>query len=289
MCNLTIFTLLLLSFFCATSSYGSIPDFFAELYAEVETEYIEHKAVDYKLYCDNYGVDPTASDNIKSFHHICFMHDLLTTYSAIDFAQGGFLKIPYLWHWNDPNPRHSILALPDTILLKRVKPPSNFRRYATKADIDRIPILFLGDLVSSTPNYYHSACGSFYTFGWCSEREMSFTAILSSWGYEAKIVQSGIHTFSRVLVSFTNVAGGTLILSAKVDNTFDSVNWEVRTPPVDVHEWRHDIGEGTQIEWYNTQALDESQLDALEAIGVSESTRSRILSMIRNSMLMSDR
>jgi hypothetical protein len=186
------------------------------------------------------------------------------------------LGIPYFWHWVEPNPRHEILLLPDSVALATVPPPAPYERYQTMADIDRLPVLYLGDLVTDQPKYAHPVCGRFFTFGWCSEREISYTALMQLLGYEGKIVQSGIHTWSAIRCVFKEVAGGAKVLTAEVDNTFDFVLWEDVPEGTIASEWTDDIGEGTQIRWYNRQARSVEQLAALRAVEVSAAAAARI-------------
>ena len=152
-----------------------------------------------------------------------FFHQLPTGSGAADGARGGYLGIPYFWHWIEPNPRHEIIILPDSVLLSTLSPPASYERYQSFADIDRLPALYLGDLVSEVPKYSHPICGAFFSFGWCSEREMAYVVLMRALGYPGKVKQSGIHTRSALWCSFRHVEGHTVILEAHVDNTFDQV------------------------------------------------------------------
>ena len=115
--------------------------------------------------------------------------------------------------------------------------------------IDRVPALYLVDLVTQTPGYAHPTCGSFSTFGWCSEREMSFVALMDLLGYKGKLRQSGVHTYSELWCEFETATGNELVLSARVDNTFDSVSWRPVSAYTGLDSWLQDIGTGTQIAW----------------------------------------
>lgn len=203
-----------------------------------------------------------------------FVHKLLTTSSAFDCASGGVLKTVYFWHWKTPNPRHSIIHLPDSIRLTGVRPPSGFSKYKSFADIDRFPIQYLSDLVTENASYLHPDCGAFYTFGWCSEREMSFGVLLGLYDFKYKIKQSGIHVWTDVLASVSQNSGVEINLILSFDNTFDSFKWDLLRISED--RWRKDIGVGSQIVTYNRIAKSKAQMNGVESILISGSVVDRI-------------
>ncbi|MBN1348103.1 hypothetical protein JXJ21_01705 [candidate division KSB1 bacterium] len=141
------------------------------------------------------------------------MHDLFTGISAQNYVSGGILQIPYFWHWIDPNPRHEIVFSENSTKLIKLKPPDEFSKYKSYADIDRTPCLYLSDLLSDEPKYYHEQCSEFYTFGWCSEREMAFNTLVELFGYKSKIKQEEIHTWTAVLTKFKNTKDETVIIN----------------------------------------------------------------------------
>ena len=262
----------------------SIHAFLQTLFIDVQEEYADARADQYASFCTRHELDSSSAINEKTYLQIHFFHDLLTCTDASNCSRGGMLDIPYFWHWVDPNPRHSIRLLPDSSLLSDLPPPQPYALYQAYADIDRVPALFLGDLVTATPKYTHPGCGSFFTFGWCSEREMSFVALMGSLGYLGKVKQSGIHTYSEVWCDLEQQGGGTIALSARVDNTFDSVQWRSIPAETTQDRWLEDIGAGTQIDWYNERARSWSQLEALRRIPVVPETRERILGQVRSSL-----
>ena len=71
-----------------------------------------------------------------------------------------------------------------------------YKKYKSAADADRRPYLYLKDLVSKKNKYYHPECSGFYTFGWCSEREMAFNCLLAIMGYKCKIKQEAYKRIS---------------------------------------------------------------------------------------------
>lgn len=269
---------------CPEKVSASLPVFFNELLVRNLVEYSSYREDEYDAFCSAHGIEPGDSANSFNFYRILFLHDMLTTVSACDCARGGFLRIPYFWHWRDPNPRHRIFSMPDSVLLCEQDPPPQYGRYKTRADIDRVPTVFLKDLVSEEAGYFHTGCGSFFSFGWCSEREMSYTSIIVSWGYEGKIRQSGIHTFSAVWCFFTTDDGTLKPFVANVDNTFDSLRWQEVEDGISPEQWRSDVGKGTQILWYNQTARSGAQLEALEGIEVGGKAERRIQRLINDSI-----
>ncbi len=263
---------------------ASIPDFFNELFTAVQTEYSAFRAAEFAEFCAENQLAAADPVNQETFFRVNFLHDLLTTSGAADCARGGFLRIPYFWHWIQPNPRHLITSLPEAKLLTAVKPPAPYERYASFADIDRVPALYLGDLVAEAPGYSHPHCGSFFSFGWCSEREMAFTALVVAWGYAGKIWQSGIHTYSVVCGEFKKTDGSAVVLAADVDNTFASISWHRIPGTMPQDQWLTDIGAGAQIAWYNRQARSPGQITALQETPVGAEARARISRLVRQAL-----
>jgi len=225
--KLLIILLLTTSLFCQEN----VATFLETLYNNYKDDYQSKNNTEFLQFCENNNIDRTKEINQKHYYFISFLHDLFTSSSASDFVAGGILDIPYLWHWEDPNPRHFITFLPNSVSLSKVSPPDEFSRYKTYADIDRTPVLYLNDLFSDKPKYYHEEFGEFYTFGWCSEREMAFNSLLSlyAFGYDCKIKQEGIHVWSEIWIEFINNDGTYSDIIVRVDNTFDTISWE--NPP----------------------------------------------------------
>lgn len=265
-------------------SRASLPSFFQQLFLEVEPSYAKLRASEFETFCASYGLDSLSADNRRIFLAVHFFHDLFTCSSASNCSRGGILQIPYFWHWVDPNPRHSIILLPDSTELVDVRPPAPYTRYRTFADIDRVPALYFADLITETPKYSHLQCGSFFTFGWCSEREMSFIALMTSIGYRGKIQQQGIHMYSVLWCEFDARNGEKKVLAANVDNTFDSISWHAVSNNATLDGWLRDIGSGTEIGWYNRVARSEEQREKLRAMPVSDATRQRILEQVREAL-----
>lgn len=273
-------TLILITLTCATGTAETLPQFITDLSSEFESQCLLKDSAEYQEVCRKLNLAPENETNKATFATITLVHDLMTGTSARDCSSGGILHIPYFWHWIKPNPRHSIRHLPDSLLLTKLKPPSGYGQYKTFADVDRRPALFLSDMVSAEPGYYHPDCGSFYTFGWCSEREMAFSCLMKVLGYRSKIVQSGIHTWSVVLLAMTKTDGTESPFEVFVDNTFDMVNWGQHSDRND-RTWESDFGAGTQIEWYNSIASSEAEVDKVRQVEVPETSADRIRLLIK--------
>lgn len=263
---------------------ASIPELFNGILNDVQEEYFQIRSSEFESLCTSHGLDSANARNREKFLQIHFLHDLLTTNAARNCAAGGFLEIPYFWHWVEPNPRHSISSVPQGVLLTEVPPPKKYKRYKTFADIGRVPDLFLGDLITETPLYSHPQCGSFFSFGWCSEREMSYTAVMLAWGFPGKIVQEGIHTWSMVWCDYAATDGSIISMEARVDNTFDTVSWQKVATSVKVDQWLKNTGNGSHVDHYNRKARSSVEAEAINSKTASRSARDRILDKVKSAI-----
>ncbi len=263
------FFLIVLLFVQNAWGQATLPEYFESLYTRHSPVYKKLKYEDYDKISKKFGLDKDNQQNQKNYFQILFFHDLFTGAFCIDFTSGGMLEIPYVFHWQKPNPRHSITYLSKSLPLSKVDPPKEFRRYKTYGDIDRIPSLYIGDLFSKEPKYYHPTCGKFYTFGWCSEREMAYNAVLAMSGYKCKIKQKGIHTWSEVWLVFKKTDGTSLNLSASIDNSIDRVDWKIIPKGINQKDWIKEWGAGTQIRWYNNVIKSEAEKKKLMQMTVS--------------------
>ncbi len=268
----------------APPSEASIPDFFRQLALEFREQYAQHHGDEFVVLCLDHGIDQTDAGNQEVYYEIAFIHDLLTGAGASNCARGGLLRIPYFWHWVEPNPRHDIRLRAESVRLVDTPPPAPYVRYRTQADIDRVPALYFSDLVTEEPRYSHPDCGDFYTFGWCSEREMAFTALMYALGYEGKIVQFGIHVWSVLRCRFKSADGSVVMLAVHVDNTFDELRYE-RLPKDDSpNQWSQDCGHGSQVAWYNRTARSSAQVEGMRNITVAYAASERIRSQVREAL-----
>lgn len=184
-----------------------------------------------------------------------------------------------MWHWVSPNPRHEIICVADNKLLKDKKPPKDYGKYATYADIDRTPFLFISEMLSPTPLYSHPGCGEFSSFGWCSEREMAFSCLVEMMGYDAHVIASGNHSWSELKVDMKTSTGVKTFLVA-VDNTFDSINW---TDDEDkLENWNSTNGDSPMAKWYNDKAHSAGEMGKLRGFVVRVESASKLDNALSN-------
>jgi hypothetical protein len=277
------YSVLIIFSFTITAYSLSMPAFFNGLYLQ------NQKAIDsvfsglYGQLCAQINIDPRNADNRKAVNPILFYHQLLTTTDAVDCTKGGILKTAYFWHWTDPNPRYDIRLLPDSIPLVRLPPAKGYKKYKTFADIDRLPDLYLSDLVSETPKYVHSSCGTFYTFGWCSEREMAFCSLLNAMNITCKIKQDGIHVWTEVLFELSDASAKKRLYVITADNTFNSVNAYRLTSSIAC--WKKDFGSGAQVAYYNKVAKSAEQIQSIRELQVNGIVEKRIQSNVSDWLL----
>jgi len=260
----------------------NLPSYIQKLFDKYKVDYQRIRHSEYNLFVQSFDLDKKNPINQKQFYQIHFIHDLFTGVNATNYSKGGILEIPYFWHWVTPNPRHTITFLPQSTPLSKIKPSKGFLKYKTYADIDRVPSLYLADLVTEKPKYSHSLTGAFYTFGWCSEREMAFNTLLSIMGYESKVKQSGIHTWSEVLTKFVSNKGNYKYIISKVDNTYDTINWKKTPPGFNKMNWLRDFGHGAQVKWYNRKAHSKKQRQKVQNIFVGKNAIKRIDTQVAN-------
>lgn len=182
---------------------------------------------------EKYG-DSISAPN-ADYATLYLLHKMLTVDGPSPYnKEGGILGIPYVANYGKVNTRTEITK--GGIPIATVEYPP----YKSFADADRTPVLFYSDMVDTVP-YNHPSCGDFYTFGWCSEREMAFASASYALGYKPRIVVQGNHTFTLVQV------GRTIY---QVDNTFGQFKiWPNIMP-----------SSTSRLEtWYNNKARVQSQ------------------------------
>ena len=94
-------------------SYPEQP--FPQFLNQLSQNHQERLSKSYKSYfrdfCEEHKLNVADSSNQAQFFQLLLMHLLFTCNSASNAAQAGILRIPYFWHWVEPNPRHSIKHL----------------------------------------------------------------------------------------------------------------------------------------------------------------------------------
>ncbi len=272
-------------FFGQKTYASSLPDFFSQLYIKhsdkIDSIYNDY----YQQTCDEMGIEVENEKNQKKIIRLFFYNKLFTSDGASDCTTGGILNIPYFWHWVEPNPRHQIIFKPKSKLLRLIPPPNGFKRYKSYADVDRLPRLYLSDLVSESPKFCHPSCGCFFTFGWCSEREMAFTLLLTILGYDCKVKQVGIHVWSEICLRLVGKKKKNKAVIVKIDNTMNSVVF--LDAEADYVKWEKDFGNGTHVKWYNLNAHSVSEISAVKSIKISKSTKKRIENLV-NGWIIND-
>ena len=232
---------------------STIPVFIKALLKNHSEDYFERDSIYYVSFCEKNNLLVTDSTNLKNYYSIKILHDLFTSQTASNCSKGEILTIPYQWHWVSPNPRHTIRSTENGKLLTEIKPPIEFSKYKSYADIDRTPYLFLSDLFSSKPKYYSASCDTFPSFGWCSEREMAFVNLMDILSYSGKVVAEGNHSWSEFIIEMKSTDDTQKRFSVVVDNTFNKITWaEIEKQKIE--SWKKYFGDSPMANWYNQKA-----------------------------------
>jgi len=253
-------------------SYTStnIPGFIRS-YVDAHWLHFKNKdSTSFHLFCTTNKINPKDSLNARRFYTIDIIHRLLTAKGPVNGSVGEIIKIPYYWHWVTPNPRHTILQAANNTPLKNIQTLSIFPNYSCFADIDRTPYLFLTDLFGKYPAYKSALCDSFSSFGWCSEREMSFIALMQILGLEGKQVSENNHSWSVLRVNMLNDALQETTFKVIVDNTYDKVTWSLFTED-DSKQWNRYYGNVPLAKWYNAQAHSAKEIARLSGFIIDTS------------------
>ncbi len=250
-----------------TYQESKAPIFFQEL---VSNHYKDFNAIDnsdFEDFCSKNNISTDDNLTSKKFYTLKILHELFTSKNASNGSKGEILNIPYFWHWVTPNPRHEIIDLKTNQKLVNIKPPKEFSKYKSKADIDRTPYLFLSELLNEQSLYSMKHSGDFSTFGWCSEREMAFVCLLNTMNYSGKVITSDNHSWSEFIVPMKNKNNQTINYKVKIDNTFDSIEWSVISKN-QIIAWDKQVFQG-QGNWYNKKALSQIEKQNVTTISVS--------------------
>lgn len=229
---------------------------------------------------NQYGFDKNDTNNLKTFYTLRFLNLLFTSQTASSCSKGDILKIPYMWHWVSSNPRHEIKFTENGQDLVKTKPPKEFSKYNSYADIDRTPFLYLSDLCLEKEKYYLSYCDTFSTFGWCSEREMAFIALSTLLDFNGKVVAEDNHSWSEVMVqmktiSKNKIGTGLKNFVVKIDNTFFSFDWAEISEQEQLN-WKNKIGNSSLSKWYNQKAISSTELSKIKTFKVHPMAIKRI-------------
>jgi hypothetical protein len=154
--------------------------------------------------------------------------------------------------------------------LKDLKPTANFAKYNSRADIDRTPYLYLSDMFTAKPQYSTKNYGEFYTFGWCSEREMACVNLLDILGFEGKVVAKGNHSWSEYWVNMKLNNGTIKPFKVAMDNTFDVLDWTSANNE-EKPAWLKYFGNLSQSTWYNKMAHSNTEKTKLNTLVIPSS------------------
>ncbi|MDR0874500.1 MAG: hypothetical protein LBN27_13720 [Prevotellaceae bacterium] len=235
----------------------TIPQFFTAVIANHLSDFYKIDSAAYNEFCEEENLMPRDTNNINHYFTLKILHDLFTCSSASNGSRGEILDIPYFWHWVTPNPRYEIYFTATGQLLNRTRPPQEFSKYGSFADIDRTPYLFLSDLLTENPQYYSVSCDTFSTFGWCSEREMAFSALVKLLNYDSKVVASGNHSWSEVILKMRDKNGNLKNYKVHIDNTFDNVSFNAITQS-EIDVWKQNSGNSDIERWYNKKTISDA-------------------------------
>ncbi|GMT49872.1 MAG: hypothetical protein IEMM0008_1411 [bacterium] len=244
-------------------------DFFVQVYYNHREGIQNRYEGNFKRFCEAYSINPYDKKNQDLFYSILFYHQLFTSSGPVDGDRSGVLRILYFWHWVENNPRYQIRSIRTSKRLKLMKPPLQYAKYKSFADIDRLPALFYKDLFSPHLLYSHPDFGRFYTFGWCSEREMAFVCLLRGLGVQhTKVVVEGGHSWSELLLTFHNTKRRKVHYLCTVDNTYDQVSFKVVSHRLNIKKWVNDFGKDKMSKWYNQKARSPEQYKQIQRMRV---------------------
>lgn len=260
---------------------ATIPDFFNEVTNNHLESFKKLHQSDYEAFCSENSINNKDTNNSNTYFKLRILNDILSSENASNYSTGKILKIPYMWHWINPNPRHTIILKEKNITLNTVKPGIDFKNYKSFADIDRTPFLYLSELFSETEKYTSTSCESFATFGWCSEREMAFNCLLDAMQFTSKVHTEGNHCWTEVLLNFTTSTNSKKSFVVKIDNTFHEFQFK-EIAAKDIAGWKTNVGNSAQAKWYNTTAHSQKEKNKLLAFNPSKKAMVRIENAIFN-------
>jgi len=270
----------------ATEKGTSFRLFWQDIFESYHELFLARDSASYSGFCQQHGLNPANKHNRKTYATIGLLHRMMTSGTSSNCSTAGILGIPYYWHWVDDMPRQSIQWVADGRMLGDVSPPASFRRYRSYADIDRTPDIFWQDCMADEPKFYVDGCDTFYTFGWCSEREMAFLAMLRTAGFfenrnqalqpSGRVAVEGPHSVSALKLRFYADSDQLIWIEAKVDNTYNDITWRsAKNGNLSVNKERYET-------WYNKQAASASMIDNLRFLQVSAVAAARIRHQLNN-------
>jgi hypothetical protein len=240
---------------CAGQAFGQI-HFFHFVDSVFQKREIQESVV-LKQELQNAGYKFTGVDSLDmAVAKLAYMHLLLTCYYSVDGDTSGGFGIPYFWNYTNHNPRENIINIKKGKNLKQI-PAYPGSGGASMATLDRTPFIFWNDFMTDEPQYSWGHISAFYSFGWCSEREMAYKAWLAVLGIKSTIGIKADHVWTEV--ELPGLPGYFLF----IDNTFNRFEvWPVnKKPPLEVGN--------KYITWYNQQGSDKAIQKKLSALTIS--------------------
>ncbi|MGB0864113.1 MAG: hypothetical protein ACPG19_11990 [Saprospiraceae bacterium] len=221
--------------------------------------------------CKAQNINPKDSSNQSKIFPLLFYHELFTLKMSNNCARSQIFDIAYFWHWQTPNPRHSIQSVATNKQLNELPPLPEKSLYQTYGDMDRTPSVYLKDLFEQPNGYYAEGCDSFSTFGWCSETEMSFTLLMEQIGYtgNVELSEGGNHSWSSFQMNLVLNDGSTKQFEIEVDNTYDRIR-------IDFYKKRPDSKILKMEKWYDEQSRDANEIAIVKHIIVPKKTSIKI-------------
>lgn len=259
----------------------NIPEFFNKVTNNHLESFKKIYQSDYEVFCSENNINIKDTNNSTIYFKLRILNDLLSSENASNYSTGKILKIPYMWHWINPNPRYAITLKEKNTTLKTIKPSVEFKNYKSFADIDRTPFLYLSELFLETEKYTSTSCESFSSFGWCSEREMAFNCLLDAMLFTSKVYTEGNHCWTEVLQEFTTSTNSKKSFVIKIDNTFHEFILKEITAK-NIANWKTNVGNSPQAKWYNTTAHSLKEKNKLLAFNPSKKAMIRIETAIIN-------
>ena len=109
---------------------------------------------------------------------------------------------------------------------------------------------------------------------------MAFCLLASLSGLEGKILQSGIHVWSRFWVRFQGNDTSRIVVIFDVDNTFGTFAWELYEGTKAKTAWLDDFTKIPLVHWYNSTARDSEEIGRIRNLIVSPGAADRIRSQV---------
>ena len=136
-------------------------------------------------------------------------------------------------------------------------------------------------MVAPELKYYAESCGQFASFGWYSEREMAFTALITVLNFNGNVRTEGAHSKSELLIPMNSTSGSKHYFHVTVDNTYDTISW-LSISNKDSIRFKNQFANSIQSDWYNNNAKSPVELSKISNHNVSNRAMINIENRIVN-------